>query len=87
MPAYKTLPRLDYKDLTLLEMSRLNWPEKVRYGVADKETRLLVHSSDSLAWIRGQLRRMVSLPEDIGKDPTIVQAFLDACQYQIVVRI
>lgn len=41
--AVKTMAK-PWFNLTPLEIAGLNWPSRERYGIADKETGLLVHS-------------------------------------------
>jgi len=40
------------------QIASLNWPARSRYGIADKQTNLLVHSSDGERWIDAELKRM-----------------------------
>ena len=43
--------------LTPLDISKLPWPKRCRFGIADKSTKLLVHASDSEAWIKAEIKR------------------------------
>lgn len=43
--------------LTPQQITSLLWPARSRYGIADKQIKLLIHSSDSEAWIKGELKR------------------------------
>lgn len=47
-------------NLTPLEISKLPFGKKCRYGIANRETKQLIHSSDSELWIKGELQRLLS---------------------------
>lgn len=46
------------ENLSPLEIAALPFGKKCRYGIADRVTKRLVHSSDSEAWIKAELQRL-----------------------------
>lgn len=52
-----TQQQIEVPPLTSIEISRLPWPKRCRWGIADKSTKELVHASDSEAWIKAEMKR------------------------------
>lgn len=45
-------------NLTTTEIAALPFGKRCRFGIADRTTRQLTHSSDSKAWILGEIQRL-----------------------------
>ncbi len=78
---------MDPPALTPPEIASLPWPKKSRYGIADKQTKSLVHGSDSEAWIQAEFW-MMNWPEGADKvKAEDVQELAESSRYQVVIRI
>lgn len=55
---FQRFKKIIMKNLSPVTISLLPFGKGCRYGVADRLTGKLVHSSDSKAWILGQIKRM-----------------------------
>ncbi len=49
------------QNLSPLQISNLPFGKRCRYGIADRETGNLIHSSGSILWIKGELQRLVNV--------------------------
>lgn len=51
--------------MSLLEIQSLPWPPYCRFAIIDTSNKCILHASDSLAWIKGQIVRLELNPTKI----------------------